>query len=193
MPLPGDDEQARRCGEQEPAGPGWRYKRYDSQDNKVKHGNGNDRQNKRVKNRHFHQNGPPLALRLSEGLGRAPSRLILADIKRAMKHTEDIDIAASPNQLGDSVISVQQYPHMPRRSPVPCAHLREVRQSLRLPVYPFHGSYRSSRIFCSNVVVDIAQPALSFGGPNYPCHCLILRPISSSETTRPASESASPR
>lgn len=55
------------------------------------------------------------------------SKLILADIKRAMKHAEDIDITAVLDQVGDSIMSVQQYAHIPGRSPVSCAHFRKVR------------------------------------------------------------------
>lgn len=121
------------------------------------------------------------------------SKLILADIKCAMKHAEDVDVATIFHQIGVAIVSVQQHTYMPGRGRMSRAHFRKVGQSLRLIVDSLHSSCRSTRIFNSNVSVNIAQPALGFRGPNYSCHCLILRPISWLETMRPASESASPR
>ena len=121
------------------------------------------------------------------------SKLISGDVKRTVKDTEDVDVAVVPNEVGDSVMPVENDAHVARRCPVALAYLWKSSEVLRPIVDALDGAGRGWRVFCGDVLEDVLEPTLSLRSPAYLCHERIRRAVSSFEMMRFASESASPR
>ena len=73
------------------------------------------------------------------------------------------------------------------------AYVGKLAEYLRTFVDAFHNPSSGRRVILCNVREYILKPRLSFPSPIYPCQARILRCISSLDSVRPASESASPR
>ncbi len=126
----------------------------------------------------------------------APSRrskLVSGNVERTVKDTEDIDVPVIFDEIGDSVMPVEEDAHMARRRGVAIADFREGGENLRPLIDSLNRAARGVRVLCGDVLENVFEPALGLLGPAYFCHERMRRPISSLEMVRFASESASPR
>ena len=110
-----------------------------------------------------------------------------------MKDAKNIDISVVLHEVGDSVVTVQQYANISGRGLVAVADFRKLGENLRAFVNTLNRPSRSLRIIRGDVLEDVFEPLLSFVSPRYDCHERMRRPISSFEIVRFASESAIPR
>ena len=124
-----------------------------------------------------------------EGLEQVP-----IDSECPVEDTEDIDRVGVLDHVGDALMSVKQDADVSVwLLPVAVPGLWKFSKDLRFETDGFNGSGCRGRTVEGDVVVDVTQPSLGFGGPCQLCHVLIRRPISSWLIVLPASESASPR
>ena len=121
------------------------------------------------------------------------SELIPRDIERTVEDAKNIDVSVALQEVGDSVMSVEQYANVSRRDLVAVADLRKLGENLRTIVNTLNRLSCSLRIIRGDVLEDLFEPLSSFVGPRYDCHERMRRPISSFEIVRFASESAIPR
>jgi len=109
-----------------------------------------------------------------------------------VENAEHINVAIVLDQIRDAIVTIEKNPHISLRRPIAITHFRKSCQRLHLFVDAIYGLSSSRRIIRGNVTVDIVEPAVSLFRPVYFCHERIRRAISSFETARSASESASP-
>ena len=121
------------------------------------------------------------------------SELIPRNVKRTVEHAKNIDVSVVLHEIGDSVMTVEKYANVSRRSLVAMADLRKLNENLRAFVNALNSPSCSRWIVSGDVLEDVFEPLLSFVGPRYCCHERMRRAISSFEMVRFASESASPR
>ena len=121
------------------------------------------------------------------------SELVPRDVKRTVENAKNIDISVVLHEVGDSVVTVQQYANISGRGLVAVADFRKLGENLRAFVNTLNRPSRSLRIIRGDVLEDLLDPLSSFVGPRYCGHDRMRRSISSFEIVRLASELASPR
>ena len=119
--------------------------------------------------------------------------LVAADIRRAVKYAENVNVAVVLHQVRDTVVAVQENANVTRRGLVSVSDLRKVLDGLGPVIDPLNRFSCRPRIVRCNVLEDVLEPALCLSRSIYLCHERMRRLISSFEMTRFASESASPR
>ena len=110
-----------------------------------------------------------------------------------MEDAEDVNVAIVFDEVGDTIVPVQEDAHVARGSGVEMTNLWEGGEDLRSLIDSLDRARRSVGVIGGDVLEDVLEPTLSFLGPGYFCHERMRRPISSLEMVRFASESASPR
>jgi hypothetical protein len=111
-----------------------------------------------------------------------------------VKDAEDIDVPIRAALVDDPVTTVQQ--DSDTRILLRLVQMPDVREGERevgLLVDAVHHLVRCGRTVAADVLVDLAQPPARLWRPDQARHESIVRFISSSEMTRPASASARPR
>ena len=121
------------------------------------------------------------------------SELVPRDVERTVEDAKNIDVSVVLHEVGDSVMTVEQYANVSRRDLVAVADLWKLSENLRTFVNTLNRPIRGLRIIRGDVLEDVLEPLSSFVGPRYYCHERMRRAISSFEMVRFASESASPR
>ena len=121
------------------------------------------------------------------------SELIPGDVERTMKDAENVYVPVVLDEVGDAVVSVEQDPHMARRSCLAIADLGKSGEKLRPIKDSLDRATCGSRVICGDVLENVLEPAFRFVGPDYFCHERMRRSISSFEIVRFASESVRPR
>ena len=114
-------------------------------------------------------------------------------VGRTVKDTEDVDVPVVLDEIGDSVVPVEEDAHVARRCGVAIVDLREGRENLRPLIDSLSRAARGVGGFCGKVLENVFEPAFCLLGPDYFCHERMRGSISSLEIARFASESASPR
>jgi hypothetical protein len=84
-----------------------------------------------------------------------PSQLIPGDIKRAVKDAQDVDVLIVGDEVGDSVVFVEQYPDVALRGRISLANLRKSCEVLRSVVDALNSPSSCGRIIGSDVLVNI--------------------------------------
>lgn len=122
------------------------------------------------------------------------SAQVPVDVHGSMEDTQDVDVAVRLEEVHDPVVAVEKDPDVPfRHDMVPVPKLGVPFQELHLFVDSDDRAPGRSGIVTRDVVVDVPKPHRGLVAPPYLRHESIRLFISSFETTRPASESASPR
>jgi len=121
------------------------------------------------------------------------SKLIPGDIKRAMEHTEDIDVPVILYKVSYPIVPVEEDTYVARGRRLTLAHLGKGNEVLRPLEDALDSASGDLRIIGGDVLEDVLEPALGLRSPRYLCHERMRRAMSSFEITRFASESASPR
>lgn len=110
-----------------------------------------------------------------------------------MKDAEDVYVPVVLDEVCDAVMSVEQDPHMARRSCVAIPDLGKRGENLRPIKDSLDRATCGSWVICGDVLENVLEPAFGFVGPGYFCDERMRRSISSFEIVRFASESARPR
>ena len=110
-----------------------------------------------------------------------------------MEHAKNVHVFVFSHEVGDSVMSVEQNPHMPFRGQVSISNLRVISQHLSALVDAKYNLLCGVRTRLSDILKDVFKPPRRFLGPDYFCHERIRRSISALEMVRRLSESANPR
>ena len=87
-----------------------------------------------------------------------PSQLILGDVKRPVEHAKDVDARVVPDEIGDSVVLVKQYPDVTRRCWIPLPDLRKSSEVLRSVIDSLSSPSSRVGIIGGDVLADVLQP-----------------------------------
>ena len=105
----------------------------------------------------------------------AGSTQILCDVERAMEYAENLDASFALYEIGDAVMPVEKNSDvLLRLAMVGIAPLRESSEALGSLKEGLDRAECSRGIVLSNVIVNLAEPALCFPSPSYLAHEEIL-------------------
>src|SRR5665213_3150101 len=108
-----------------------------------------------------------------ELLGRSCFQ-VLPNVESTVEHAQDVYVAWWFNDVSDAVMTVKQRAYV-SISAVAVADFREARKNFCAVDDSRHSSSSGTRIVCSDVVVNLFEPALRFGGPGYFRHVSSVR------------------
>ena len=124
-----------------------------------------------------------------------PSQEVALDRECRVEHAEDLDIpGVLANEIADPIGVVEQNTNLTACNvPIALSESGMLAEGLDGCVKLANHPSGSVRIVRCDVIENIAKPEFGFGRPDYLRHSRIRWAMSSSEMTRPASESARPR
>ena len=95
------------------------------------------------------------------------SQRIPFDIQCTVKHPENINISAGFDQIGDTVVPIEQHANMPFGSTISVPNFGMLDEHLRSIINATDYSVGRRRIILRYKFANVLEPALSFFCPGY--------------------------